>query len=69
MCNGNTVHEPDLSGREPKESRPGELRRLSSKERQPPDIAFYNRACEDKYRLCYLRGREGIIAALAEQLG
>jgi predicted enzyme related to lactoylglutathione lyase len=24
---------------------------------------------EDKYRLCYLRGPEGIIIALAEQLG
>jgi len=24
---------------------------------------------EDKYRLCYLRGPEGIIVALAEQLG
>ena len=24
---------------------------------------------EDKYRLCYIRGPEGIIVALAEQLG
>ena len=29
------------------------------------DVAQY----EDKYRLCYIRGPEGIIVALAEQLG
>jgi len=29
------------------------------------DVTHY----EDKYRLCYLRGPEGIIIALAKQLG
>ena len=29
------------------------------------DIALY----EDMYRLCYLRGPEGIVVGLAEQLG
>ena len=30
-------------------------------------IAFAQ--CQDSYRLCYVRGPEGIIVALAEQLG
>ena len=48
------------------------MRRASSLSRRlaPPECGSFGELerCEDSYRLCYVRGPEGIIIELAEQI-